>query len=57
MFQLENDMTHAFQTNTREEIKELEAKIRNLDTDMQTMEEGQNTQLKVFAQKVNHLNY
>ena len=33
-FQLEKDMTTEFHANTRAEIKELEAKIRNYDTDM-----------------------
>ena len=36
-------MTISFHTNTREEIKELEAKIMNLDTDMQTLGDGHNT--------------
>ena len=45
---MEKDMIHDFYHNTRAEIKELEAKIKNLDTDMQTKEEGHRTELKVF---------
>ena len=31
---MEKDMIHDFYGNTRQEIKELEARIKNLDTDM-----------------------
>ena len=34
MLQMEKDMIHDFYHNTRSEIKELEARIKNLDTDM-----------------------
>ena len=34
MFQIEKDMTTDFYHNTRAEIKELEARIANFDTDM-----------------------
>lgn len=34
MLQIEKDMIHDFYHNTREEIKELEAKVRNFDTKM-----------------------
>lgn len=34
MLQIEKDMIHDFYHNTREEIKELEARIRNFDTKM-----------------------
>lgn len=35
---MEKDMVQDFYHNTREEIKELEARIKNLDTEMQDME-------------------
>ena len=54
---MEKDMIHDFYHNTRQEIKELEARISNLDTDMQDMEEKHRTQIKVFNQKVKHLEY
>jgi len=57
MLQMEKDMVHDFYHNTREEIKELDAKVKNFDTDMQTMEEAHRTQIKVFMQKVKHLEY
>lgn len=50
-------MIHDFYHNTRQEIKELEARIKNLDTDMQTLEENHKTQIKVYQQKVKHLTY
>jgi len=57
MLQMEKDMIHDFYHNTRSEIKELEARIKNFDTDMQTKEEKHRTELKVFMQKVRHLEY
>jgi len=57
MLQMEKDMIHDFYHNTRSEIKELEARIKNLDTDMQTLEEKHKTQIKVYQQKVKHLEY
>jgi len=57
MLQMEKDMIHDFYHNTRAEIKELEARIKNYDTDMQAMEESHRTQIKVFMQKVKHLEY
>jgi len=57
MLQMEKDMVHDFYHNTRSEILELEARIKNLDTDMQSMEEVHRTQIKVFMQKVKHLEY
>jgi hypothetical protein len=42
-------MIHDFYHNTRSEIKELEARVKNLDTDMQTLEESHRTQIKVFV--------
>jgi len=50
-------MVHDFYHNTRSEIKELEARIKNFDTSMQSMEEVHRTQIKVFMQKVKHLEY
>lgn len=55
--QMEKDMIHDFYHNTRSEIKEIEARIKNFDTDMQSMEDAHRTQIKVFMQKVKHLEY
>lgn len=57
MLQMEKDMIHDFYHNTRTEIKELEARIKNLDTKMQVEEEKHKTQIKVYQQKVKHLEY
>lgn len=35
----------------------MEARIKNFDTDMQTLEEDHKTQIKVYQQKVKHLEY
>ena len=43
MLQMEKDMIHDFYHNTRAEIKELEARVKNFDTDMQSMEEAHRT--------------
>jgi chromosome segregation ATPase len=54
---MEKDMVQDFYHNTRAEIKELEARTKNLDTDMQSMEEKHRTVIKVYMQKVKHLEY
>ena len=38
MLQIEKDMIHDFYHNTREDIKELESKVRNYDTKMEDAE-------------------
>jgi len=43
MLQMEKDMIHDFYHNTRSEIKEIDAKIANFDTDMQSMEDAHKT--------------
>lgn len=43
MLQMEKDMVHDFYHNTRSEIKELEARVKNFDTDMQSMEDVHRT--------------
>lgn len=57
MLQIEKDMIHDFYHNTREEIKELEARISNFDTEMQNAEENQKTDTNSHMQKVKHLYY
>ena len=48
MLQMEKDMIYDFYQNTRAEIKELDARIMNLDTDTQTEQEKHNAVIKVF---------
>ena len=50
-------MIHDFYHNTREEIKELEARIKNYDTWMQEAEEKHRTDVASHLQKVKHLEY
>lgn len=50
-------MIHDFYHNTREEIKELEARVRNFDTKMQEAEEKHRTDVASHLQKVKHLEY
>lgn len=57
MLQMEKDMVQDFYHNTRDEIREIEARIKNLDTDMQVEEEKHRCSIKVFMQKVKHLEY
>ena len=38
MLQMEKDMIHDFYDNTRSEIKEIEARIKNFNTEMQEAE-------------------
>lgn len=57
MLQIEKDMIHDFYHNTRTEIKELDAEIKNFDTKMQELEEHHNVEKKVYEQKVKHLDY
>ena len=55
--QIEKDMIHDFYQNTREEIKELEAEIKNFDTKMQKEEVTHNTLVVSHLQKVQHHEY
>lgn len=50
-------MIHDFYHNTREEISEHEARIRNFDTKMQDAEASQRTEIISHIQKVKHLEY
>jgi len=55
--QIEKDMIHDFYHNTREEIKELEARVTNFDTKMQNAESKHRTDIISHMQKVKHLEY
>ena len=57
MLQIEKDMIHDFYHNTREEIKELDARITNYDTKMQEAESKHRTDIISHMQKVKHLEY
>lgn len=57
MLQIEKDMIHDFYHNTREEIRELEARVTNYDTKMQEAEARHRTDIISHMQKVKHLEY
>ena len=57
LIQIEKDMIHDFYHNTRTEIKEAESDIKNFDTKMQELEEAHRVEIKVYIQKVKHLEY
>ena len=50
-------MMHDFYHNTREEIKELEARISNYDTMVQKSEADHRTDKISLKQKIKHLEY
>ena len=57
LIQIEKDMIHDFYSNTKNEIKENEAQIKNYETKMEKMEEQHKVMIKVYMQKVKHLEY
>ena len=57
MLQIENDMISDFAQNTKDEIKELESDIKNLDTKMQKEEDDHNKEVICHLQKVKHHEY
>lgn len=52
MLQIENDMISDFAQNTKDEIKEIESSIKNLDTQMQLEEDNHNKEVISHLQKV-----
>lgn len=57
LIQIEKDMIHDFYSNTKNEIKDIESQIRNYETKMEQMEEQHKVMIKVYMQKVKHLEY
>lgn len=57
LIQIEKDMIHDFYSNTKTEIKEIEAQIKGYETKMEQMEEQHKVMIKVYMQKVKHLEY
>ncbi len=57
LIQIEKDMIHDFYNNTRQEVKEIESEVKNFDTKMQDLEEHHKVEIKVYMQKVKHLEY
>ena len=57
LIQIEKDMIHDFYSNTKNEISEIESQIKNYETKMEKMEEQHKVMIKVYMQKVKHLEY
>jgi len=55
--QIEKDMINEFYGNTKEESKEIEAAIKNYDTEIENQERDHHVELKVYDQKVKNLEY
>jgi hypothetical protein len=50
-------MIHDFYHNTRAQIKEEEAELKCIDSEMQKIEEAHRAEIKVYIQKVKHIEY
>ena len=48
LVQFEKDLIHDFYNNTRTDIKDSEAEIKNFDTSMQEMENGHRIEIKTY---------
>ena len=57
LIQIEKDMIHDFYTNTKNEMGQIEAEVKNYESRMEDLEEAQRTEIKVYMQKVKHLEY
>lgn len=57
LIQIEKDMIHDFYSNTKNEIGEIESNVNNYETQMEKMEEQHKVMIKVYMQKVKHLEY
>lgn len=57
LIQIEKDMIHDFYSNTKKEIQEIESEIKNYDTRMEELDDAHSVEIKVYMQKVKHLEY
>lgn len=55
--QLERDTISTFYDITRKEVKELDLEVMAKDREMEAMEENHQVEIKVYIQKVKHLEY
>jgi hypothetical protein len=55
--QMDRDMVEQYYQNTEAEIEKLKLQILNSETEAETMEKNHNTEVKVYLQKVRHLEY
>jgi len=57
LFQLEKDMVNRFYDITKQEVKQIEAELLNMDRQMEMLERDHRVHIKVHEQKVQHLEY
>jgi len=55
--QMDRDMVEQFYSNTHKETDEVETKIRNKETEAEKLEDEHRVDVKVYLQKVKHLEY
>jgi hypothetical protein len=55
--QLERDTVQTFYDITRQEVREFEMSIQKKDRDMEQMEDNHRVEVRVYVQKVKHLEY
>jgi len=55
--QLERDQVATFYDITKKEVQELDLEIKAKDRDMEVMEDNHNVEVRVYIQKVRHLEY
>lgn len=57
IIQIEKDMIHDFYSNTKNQQNDVEAEVKNYETQMENMEDAHWVEIKVYMQWVKHLNY
>jgi hypothetical protein len=57
LIQIEKDMIHDFYTNTKNEMKQIDSEVTNFESSMEELEQAQSTEIRVYMQKVKHLEY
>merc|ERR1711871_708535 len=55
--QLERDTIQTFYDITQKEVRELDLTIQSKDREMEVMEENHRVEVRVYVQKVKHLEY
>ena len=57
IIQIEKDMIHDFYSNTKGQISDIDKEIVNYETKMEKLEDQHRVEIKVYTQKVKHLEY
>ena len=56
-FQNEKDIIKQFYEVTRKDLEDIKAQVMNKDTEMERLEENHRVEVKVYTQKIKHLEY